>query len=278
MAKRRHKSQVIFLTGAASGIGAATAKQLIDQGDVVILADINVEGAKRIAAGLGERAHVAELDITSSAAWDRALDATIERFERIDVLINNAAIVITGNARALSVDQHRRTHETNFIGPLTGMLAALQRFRAQGHGHIVTICSMTSFLPSPGIASYGASKQALRAFHHAIALEERHEPIDFTIVHPTATETPMLELEEQDDSCSFAFVAEPVTADVVAAMIVVAIEKKSIEVCMPPEQARTIQRLGTDAKQLRKMYDQIEMVGKEAQRLRREKHRAELRG
>jgi NAD(P)-dependent dehydrogenase (short-subunit alcohol dehydrogenase family) len=277
MGKRRHRSQVIFLTGAASGIGAATAKQLIQQGDVVTLADINVEGAKSIAAELGERAHVAGLDITSSAAWDRALDATIERFGRLDVLINNAAIVITGNARDVSVDQHRRTHETNFIGPLTGILAALRRFSVQGHGHIVTICSMTSFVPSPGIASYGASKQALRAFHHAIALEERHQPIDFTIVHPTATETPMLEQEERDDSCGFAFVAEPVTADAVAATIVAAIRKKSIEVCMPPEQARTIQRLGTDARQLRKMYDQIEMVGKEAQKVRREKHRADSR-
>jgi short-subunit dehydrogenase len=134
---------------------------------------------------------------------------------------------------------------------------------------------MTSFLPFPGIASYGASKHALRAFHHALALEERHSPVHFTIVHPTATETPMLEQEEKDDSCAFAFVADPVTPEVVADTILIAIKKRSVEACMPPEQARPVARLGTDPKRLRKMYDQIEAIGKHAQRERRRQHQNE---
>ena len=269
------KSQVFLITGAASGIGAATARQLVSQHQLVVLADINVAGANRVAADLGDNAHVVHLDITSAASWELAIDATVDRFGRLDVLVNNAAIVVTGNACDVSVEQHQKTIDTNFMGPLTGILAALRRFRAQGHGHIVTVCSMTSFLPFPGLASYGASKHALRAFHHAVSLEERHGPIHFTIVHPTATETPMLDQEARDDSCGFAFVADPVTPQAVADTILSAIKKKAIEVCMPPEQARPVARLGIEPKRLRKMFDQMEAIGKEAQKSHRNHSRAE---
>jgi NAD(P)-dependent dehydrogenase (short-subunit alcohol dehydrogenase family) len=272
MNKSSIKPLVFLVTGAASGIGAAVARKLAGQGHSVALADINAAGAGAVAAELGENAFALELDITSEKSWNHALDATLARFKRLDVLINNAAIVVTGNARAVSLDMHQRTIDTNFMGPLKGMLLVLPRFIEQGSGHLVTVCSMTSFLPFPGIASYGAGKHALRAFHHALALEERHSPVHFTIVHPTATETPMLEQEEKDDSCAFAFVAEPVTADAVADTILTAIKKKSVEVCMPPEQARSVARLGTDPKRLRKMYDQIEEIGKHAQRERRRQH------
>jgi NAD(P)-dependent dehydrogenase (short-subunit alcohol dehydrogenase family) len=268
----RSEPAVFFITGAASGIGAATASKLVGLGNSVVLADINFAGADTIATDLGERAFAIKLDITSDASWNHALEATFNRFGRLDVLINNAAIVVTGNAADVPVEQHQRTIDTNFMGPLKGILAVLGHFRRQGRGHIVTICSMTSFLPFPGIASYGASKHALRAFHHAVSLEERHGPIKFTIVHPTATETPMLDQEESDDACGFAFVADPVSADFVADTIITAIKKNAVEVCMPPDQARPVARLGTEPKKLRKMYDQIETIGKEAQMARRRKH------
>ena len=136
--------------------------------------------------------------------WERAFDATIARFGTLDVLINNAGIVRTGLARNVSIADHQATIDTNFMGPLTGMIGALRLFREVGAGHLVTVCSMTSFMPFPGLASYGASKHALRAFHHGLALEERHGAIDFTIVHPTATDTPMLAQEAADDDAAMA--------------------------------------------------------------------------
>ncbi len=263
------KSSVFLLTGAASGIGAATARLAVAQGHQVMLADVNVSGAGEIAESLGDNAAAVQLDIRSDAAWEQALDATVARFGRIDVLLNNAAIVHTGYARDVPLEFHQRTMDTNFIGPLTGTLAALRRFRAQGHGHVVTVCSMTAFLPFPGIASYGASKQALRAFHHAVALEERETPIHFTIVHPTSTETPMLEQERNDDAASLAFVSDAVTPEFVAEVVMDAFRKKSIEVFMPPEQAYALRLLGTNPKKLRILFDQMDSIGKEAQRVAR---------
>ena len=258
-----------LITGAASGIGAATAELLAGRGDRVVIADVNVDAAEQVASRLGPDAVAVELDITSESAWEVALDETAARFGSLDVLVNNAGIVETGYARDVSVGRHQRTISTNFMGPLTGTLAALRRFRAQGHGHIVTVCSMTAFLPFPGLASYAASKHALRAFHHAVAIEERHTPIDFTLIHPTATETPMLEQEAQDESSAFAFVATSVSASFVAETIVTAIDNKTREVFMPPEGADDIIRLGVRPDELLEIFDGAEQFGRDVQRRRR---------
>ena len=264
-----HAQATFLITGAASGIGAATTELLVGRGDRVVIADINIGAAEALAARLGPDASAVELDITSEIGWEVALDETVARHGALDVLINNAGIVETGYARDVSVERHQRTISTNFMGPLTGTLAALRRFRTQGHGHVVTVCSMTAFLPFPGLASYAASKHALRAFHHAVAIEERHNSIDFTIVHPTATETPMLEQEAQDESSAFAFVATSVSASFVAETIVTAIDEKAVEVFMPPEGAADIIDLGVHPDKLLAVFDGAERFGRDVQRQRR---------
>ncbi len=246
-----------LITGGASGIGAATAELLAGQ------------AAEALASRLGPDTIAVELDITSENGWEAALDESAARFGVLDVVVNNAGIVETGFARDVSVARHQRTISTNFMGPLTGTLAALRRFRTQGHGHIVTVCSMTAFLPFPGLASYAASKHALRAFHHAVAIEERHSSIDFTIVHPTSTETPMLEQEARDESSAFAFVTTSVSAAFVAETIVTAIDAKTREVFMPPESADDIISLGVHPDKLLGLFDRAEQFGLDVQRQRR---------
>ncbi len=263
------KSRIYFITGAASGIGAATARAAAAAGHKVVVADINLPGAEAVAAAIGGDAVAIPLDITSPAQWDRALDAAWARFGRVDVLINNAAVVHTGYARDVGIDRHGATMTTNFMGPLTGMLKALPRFLAQGAGHLVTICSMTAFLPFPGIASYAAAKHALRAFHHGLMLEERHGPVAFTIVHPTATETPMLEQEAQDDAVAMAFAGPSVPAEAVAEVIMKAIRLRSVEVFMPPERGRVVRRVGTSPRALRALVERNEAIGAVKQKERR---------
>jgi len=262
-------ARTFLVTGAASGIGAAIARLLAARGQNVMLADVNIAGAEQVARELAPRTSAIRLDITSPEDWAGAIEATAARFGRFDVLVNNAAIVETGFARDVSIPRHQRTVDTNFMGPLTGTLAALEVFRRQGHGHVATVCSMTAFLPFPGLASYAASKHALRAFHHAVALEERHQPIDFTIVHPTSTETPMLAQEEDDDACGFAFSARAVSPEFVAEVVLNAIESKALEVFMPPERAAGVIALGTDAAKLHEIYDEAERAGSARQKARR---------
>jgi NAD(P)-dependent dehydrogenase (short-subunit alcohol dehydrogenase family) len=256
-------SGVYLITGAASGIGAATARLAASLGHRVAIADINAAGARAVADSIGESAMPITLDICSKAGWESALDEVWKRFGRLDVLVNNAAIVHTGYARDVSLEQHQQTLDTNFMGPVAGMLAALPRFKRQGSGHLTTICSMTAYLPFPGLASYAAAKHALRAFHHAVALEERDRPIAFTIIHPTSTETPMLEKEAQDDALALAFAGASMTAEQVAEVILKAIAAKEFEVFLPPERGEVVRTVGVDPKALRAMVERNEILGAE---------------
>lgn len=259
MTKRTAKS--ILVTGGASGIGAAIARRAVADGHRVLIGDIDLVGAQRVAGEIGANAEAIALDIASDAQWQAALDTAWARFGGLDVLINNAAIVRPGYARSLPVSDHIDTIGINALGPIRGMLATLPRFRAQGSGHFVTVCSMTAFLPFPGLASYAASKFALRAFHLGLAMEERKSPIDFTIVHPTATETPMLEAEAASDEAPMAFLAESVSADFVAGVVLDSMRKRKLEVFMPPKQAGYVRALGTNASRLMKVAGDAEALG-----------------
>ena len=265
----KRKSQVLFITGAASGIGAATARRAAELGDRVVLADVNLDGARAVADGIGEAALPMALDITQAGQWDKALDQAWAHFGKVDVLVNNAAIVHTGRVENIALAQHRQTVEVNFIGPVTGMLAILPRFKAQGHGQFVTVCSMTAFLPFPGLASYAAAKHALRAFHHAFAIEQRDAPFSFTIIHPTSTETPMLDQEAASDEAPLCFSSPSVSAEYVAGVVVDAMDRKALEIFMPPERARTVRLLGTNPRSLKKLVIRGEEIGAEHLKARR---------
>jgi short-subunit dehydrogenase len=120
---------------------------------------------------------------------------------------------------------------------------------------------MTAFLPFPGLVSYAAAKHALRALHHGLALEERGGPLNFTIIHPTSTETPMLEQEAASDEVPLAFASTPVSAEFVAEVVLRATDRKTLEVFMPPERARYVRLAGTNPRTLRKTLDRGEEIG-----------------
>lgn len=263
------KSKVYLITGAASGIGAATATLAVSLGHRVVVADINDAGARAVAGKLGPAAVAMHLDICAEEQWRAVLDEVWKRFGRLDVLINNAAVVHTGYARDVPVEKHERTLATNFMGPLIGMLAALPRFKQQGFGHLVTVCSMTAFLPFPGIASYAAAKHALRAFHHGLALEERGGPVAFSIIHPSSTETPMLDKEAEDDAMALAFAGPSMTPEHVAEVILKAVKAKTVEVFMPPERGKVVRRVGTNPRSLKELVERNEIIGRERLAARR---------
>lgn len=263
------QAKVVMITGAASGIGASTAELLIARGNRVVLADIAAGRAQAMAERLGENAMPLGLDICAEAQWAAGLDAVWARFGRLDTLINNAAIVHTGWARDVPLAAHHATMETNYFGGVIGMLAALPRFKAQGGGHLVTVSSMNGFLPFPGIASYAAAKHALRAFHTALAIEERESPVAFTLVYPTATETPMLEKEAHDDAMALAFAGTPVAPAEVAAAIADAVETRPVEVFIPADRGEVVKRLGIDPAALRAYVEKNERIGWEKLKARR---------
>jgi len=267
---QKRESRTVLITGGASGIGKATAILMASHGWKIAVADINKAGAQAVADECrGGTAFAIPLDIRSERQWNRAFDQVWKRFGQLDVLINNAAVVHTGYAREIPVALHADTMNTNFMGPLTGMMTALPRFKKQGHGHLVTIASMVSFLPFPGLSTYAAAKHALRAFHLAVALEERASDLDFTIVYPSSTETPMLEKEAKNDATKMAFAGNSVGPEVMAETIFQSIVKKKIEVYYPPERGKVVRRLGINVKALREMVERNEVIGAQKLHARR---------
>jgi len=262
-------TQTVFISGAANGIGAATARLLAARGRQVVVADIDGDGARRLAAELGEGAVGVAHDVRDAAQWESALDAAAQAFGAIDVLVNNAGVIETGYFRDVALADHRRMIEVNYLGMLTGMKATLPRMRAQGKGHIVNVCSMTAFLPMTGMASYAGTKHAIRACHHSVAIEERGGPVTFSIVHPPATETAMLEQELRDDSAGLAFVDASVKPEVVAAAILRAIEEKPLEIVMPAVEGWVLRLFGAQPALTHFLVPRAEERGRRNMRKRR---------
>jgi NADP-dependent 3-hydroxy acid dehydrogenase YdfG len=145
---------------------------------------IGADAVGTVARRLGARAAACRLDIREPDGWVTAFDAAETQFGPVDILVNNAGSIHTGHARNLSLQQHRDIVEVNLLGTMAGVHTALPRMTERGRGHVITICSMTAVLALPGYATYGGTKHAILAFHHAVALEERHGPLHFTILHP----------------------------------------------------------------------------------------------
>jgi NAD(P)-dependent dehydrogenase (short-subunit alcohol dehydrogenase family) len=236
--------EVLFITGAASGIGAAVATEAARKGYRVVLADIDEAAAAGRSDALGAAALAVALDVRDAAGWESALDAAWAHFGTVDVLVNNAGIVRTGFVRTLDLAAHREMMDVNYFGPVTGMKATIPRFAAQGHGHVLNVCSMTAFMPLTGYATYGATKHALRVFHHSLALEERDGPVTFSIVHPPAVQTPMLEQELADESAFLGFAERAITPAVLAESIVASITTKPVELVFPTVMGRVQRATG----------------------------------
>ncbi|MER5447077.1 SDR family NAD(P)-dependent oxidoreductase [Streptomyces sp. NPDC002764] len=262
MSKQPQHDRVVLVTGAAAGIGAAIAEAAVGAGHRVLLTDVDEAAAQATAARLGGRSAAFRLDIRDPENWTKAFDAAEGEFGPVDILVNNAGIITTGNTRDLSLEQHRAMVEVNLLGAMTGVYTAIPRMTERGSGHIVTICSMTSFLALPGYATYGGTKHGLRAFHHAVALEERHGPLDFTIIHPASTRTRMLDQELNDPTAITAFAEKSVPPAEVAKVVVGTFRTKPTEVVFPTFAGRVQQIAGAVPQLIRLLVPTIEAKGR----------------
>ena len=252
--------KVMLVTGGASGIGAAIVRLAVRRNYRVAIGDIDFAAAKGLAAELGDNALALDLDICSEGSWHQALETTCSRFGGLDILVNNAGVAHPGLSSDVPFEMHEHTLKVNALGPMLGAMAVVPYFRARGAGHIVTVCSMTSFLTLPGLVSYAASKHALRAMHFGISLEERGSPIDFTIIHPGATETLMLE-KEAEKGVVAAFSRAPESPETIATIILKAIRGRKIEVCIPAARGRVVKSIGTNPRRLFEVVQRNEEIG-----------------
>ena len=194
----RVAGKIAIVSGAAAGIGRATALRLAEEGAKICLGDIDRTGAESSAADIrarGGEAFPLALDVAEEADWRRIINATVERFGGLDILVNNAGIAFAAGLEETTTEQWRRIMAVNVDSVFFGCKFALPAMRESGGGAIVNISSILGLVGSPVQAAYGATKGAVRLFTKGVALEcaEAGWNIRVNSVHPAYIRTPMVE-------------------------------------------------------------------------------------
>ena len=182
---------VVIVTGASSGIGAATARLAGGRGATVVLAARRADRIDALAAELPDALAV-PTDLRDPVQLVRMVGATLDRFGRVDVLVNDAGQGLHVPVEQIRLDDLRAVTELNFYAPLLAMQAVIPAMRKQGGGAIVNVSSMTSRMVLPGVGGYSATKSALNMLSAVARKELAPDGIVVSIVYPavTATEFP----------------------------------------------------------------------------------------
>jgi NAD(P)-dependent dehydrogenase (short-subunit alcohol dehydrogenase family) len=187
MILERLNGRIVMVTGASSGIGEATALAFADAGAKLVLAarreDRLRDLVERIEAGGGEALAV-PADVTDEAAVIHLFAATIERFGRLDVLINNAGIADQSPTDTLSLERWRSVIDTNLTSAFLCSREALKVMKPHKRGRIINIGSLSAHVPRPDSAAYTASKFGLTGLTRSLAVDARAFGVAVSIFHP----------------------------------------------------------------------------------------------
>lgn len=187
-------AQTIFITGAASGIGRATALRFAREGWRVGAFDLDLPGLERLRAEIGaEGCLISRLDVTDPADFSRAISAFSDWTSgRMDVLFNNAGVLFQGFFDALPLEAHLKTVSVNLNGVLIGIQAALPLLRNTPGACILSMSSASAVFGTPDHAVYSATKFAVRALTEALSVELAPAGIRVVDLMPAFVATPML--------------------------------------------------------------------------------------
>ena len=190
----RVEGKVVIVTGAASGMGRADAELLAREGARVVVADLNEADGREVAESIGSDAMFLRLDVTDEANWAAVIATTVEKFGRLDVLVNNAGMMALGNVVETDLQSWRQVNAVNSDGVFLGCKHAIPAMAASGGGSIVNMSSVAALSGQSFVAAYSASKGAVRALTKSVAMycKEQGNGIRCNSVHPDGVKTPMV--------------------------------------------------------------------------------------
>jgi NADP-dependent 3-hydroxy acid dehydrogenase YdfG len=184
--------KVIVITGASSGLGEAAARFLAAEGAAVVLGARRVDRIRSQADELsanGAKALALATDVTNPEQVKALVDAAVQQFGRIDVMINNAGLMPHSPLERLKIEDWNRTIDVNIKGVLYGIAAALPHMQRQKSGHIINVSSVAGHSVRPGGAVYSATKHAVRVISEGLRQEVKPYNIRSTIISPGAVAT-----------------------------------------------------------------------------------------
>ncbi len=230
------KGKIIVMTGAAGGIGSATARLFAQQGATLVLTDIASEKLKELGEDLnnsGAETLLVEHNVTDPESWQSLMERVKKEYGKIDVLLNIAGVVQPGAADRVTLDEVQHQVSINLLGTIYGCRAGLSVMKKQGFGKIINIASLGSIVPMPGEAIYCATKYAVRGYSLALHAEYHNSPVEITVVCPDSVDTPQLDYELLHDEAVLSFIGEPLKPEKVAKGILKAARKKKPEILIP---------------------------------------------
>lgn len=190
----RLKHKITLVTGAASGMGEATARRFVAEGAQVVMTDVNVAAGQAIAAELGANAVFMEQDVSNPDSWKQVAALIRDRFEHLDVLVNNAGILLPGSIEDATLEQWHRLLRVNSDSVFLGCQTAIELMKAGGRGgSIINISSIAALAGKSDYLAYSASKGAVAALSRSVAAHCRLSKyrIRCNSVHPDGVLTAM---------------------------------------------------------------------------------------
>lgn len=188
---KRLENKVAIITGGARGMGAQTSRLFVEEGATVVIADLLESEGQALAAELGDRASFRRLDVSDEDGWQRLVGETVERHGRIDVLVNNAAVLVFGAIEQLSKAEFERALSINLTGTFLGIHSVAPIMREQRSGSIVNISSVDGLRGVNALAAYVSSKWGVRGLTKVAALELGPHGVRVNSVHPGGVDTLM---------------------------------------------------------------------------------------
>jgi NADP-dependent 3-hydroxy acid dehydrogenase YdfG len=196
------EGKVVVITGASSGLGEATARHLSAQGATVVLGARRVERIQSLANELtdgGGKALAVPTDVTKREQVQSLVDAAVRTYQRIDVMLNNAGLMLHSPLERLKVDDWDRMIDVNVKGVLYGIAAALPYMKQQKSGHFINVSSVAGHNVRPTGVVYAATKHAVRVISEGLRMEVKPYNIRVTVISPGALNTELVDRITEPD-------------------------------------------------------------------------------
>jgi NAD(P)-dependent dehydrogenase (short-subunit alcohol dehydrogenase family) len=243
------RDAVAVVTGAGSGIGRAAAHAFARRGARVVVTDIDGDRAEAVAGELADRAVAARCDVTETADFEAVRDLALDRFGRVDLVMNNVGILAVGPVEAIPLDAWQRVVDVNLLGLVRSNLVFLPLLLAQGSGHVVNTASTAGLLPyGHDRMPYTATKHAVVGLSEAMALALRPRGVGVSCLCPAGVATNIVE--------QITFYGEPAAprgpkfpvldADAVGELVADGVARDRFLILTAPEAADELRERGAD--------------------------------
>ncbi len=213
---------VAVVTGAGGGLGRAIALDLAGRGYLIQATDIDAGAAAATAAEIGAGASSSELDVTDQEACHAIATAAATRSGTLDLWVNNAGVLVTGQSWEQGEATRRAMLDVNALGTMNGTVAALEKMLPTGRGHVINVISLAGLVAAPGEVNYSASKHAAMAFTLGTLFDLRRSGVSgvqLSAVCPDGIWTPMLEDKLDDPAAAGSFSGQLLTPGEVATAV-----------------------------------------------------------